>query len=168
MGIFARSGRSLAVLGVVALSSFMLAAPQSYAEDPPGNNGTIKIDGVAFGDVPNNEPHPGCIFQVDFYGYDFGLDKNATVSFFVWPPTGNRELLLQDSVFIGEDDNSGGGSTDGLDATETYDLSSLLKTYMASNQGFHIKLKINAPGSIGKDTKYKVFWVEECAYGSAA
>jgi hypothetical protein len=96
------------------------------------------------------------------------LDKDATVSFFVWPPTGDRELLLQDSVFIGEDDNSGGGSTEGLDATVTYDLSPLLKTYMADNQGFHIKLKINAPGSIGKDTKYKVFWVQECAYGSAA
>src|SRR4029453_11982527 len=47
---------------------------------PPGNNGTVKIDGVAFDDHPNNEPHVGCIFQVDFYGYDEG-DLFADVTF---------------------------------------------------------------------------------------
>jgi len=170
MGIFARSGRSLAVLGVVALSAFVLAAPQSYSDElpVPGNNGTIKIDGEEFGDVPNNEPHPGCIFEVDFYGYDQG-DFDATVRFFAIPPTGQRELLLADSVFIGEDSNAGGGSTEGLDATRDYDLSDALKSYMAhEEQGYHIKLKINAPYSIGKDTKYKVFWVEECAYSAPA
>ena len=31
-------------------------------------------------------------------------------------------MLLQDTVFIGEDDNSGGGSEAGLDASETYTL----------------------------------------------
>ena len=29
-------------------------------------------------------------------------------------------------------------------------------------QGYHVKLKVNAPGSIGKDTKFKVFWVVGC------
>ena len=35
-----------------------------------GNNGTVKIDGVEFDTHPDNEPHVGCIFQVDFYGFD--------------------------------------------------------------------------------------------------
>ena len=167
MGIFARSGRALALLGVVALSGVILAAPQSYADDPPGNNGTIKIDGVVFGDVPNNEPHPGCIFEVDFYGYDEDPTYFATVNFYAIPPTGKRINLLTDSVFIGEDPHDGGGSEPGLDATREYDLSGLLKSfYFHPEQGYHIKLKVNAPGSIGKDTKYKVFWILECGYGT--
>ena len=32
-------------------------------------------------------------------------------------------------------------------------------------QGFHVKVRINAPGSIGKDTKYKTFWVTGCSSG---
>ena len=44
----------------------------SSLADPPGNNGTIKIDDVEFDDHPNNEPHVGCTFQVDFYGFDKG------------------------------------------------------------------------------------------------
>jgi hypothetical protein len=88
MAVFTRPGRAL-VLGVVALTAIALSAPQVFAEDPPGNNGTVKIDGVNFDDAPNNEPHPGCIFQVDFYGYDEG-DYNANVRFFAIPPTGDR------------------------------------------------------------------------------
>ena len=165
MGIFARSGRALAVLGVVALGSFILVAPQSYAEDPPGDNGTIKVDGVEFDTHQNNQPHVGCVFQVDFYGFDEG-SLTARVRFYAIPPTGNRELLLADNVDIGEDAAGGGGD---LDAQATYDLSAALKSYMAhEQQGFHIKLKINAQGSIGADTKYKAFWVEECAYSAPA
>ena len=29
-------------------------------------------------------------------------------------------------------------------------------------QGYHVKLTIHTPGSIGADTKHKVFWVEPC------
>jgi hypothetical protein len=29
----------------------------------------VKVDGTSFDDLPNNEPHVGCVFQVDFYGY---------------------------------------------------------------------------------------------------
>ena len=59
-----RTGRAVALAGCLALAG--LATP-AFA-DPPGNNGTVKIDGDAFDDDPNNEPHVGCTFQVDFYG----------------------------------------------------------------------------------------------------
>ena len=106
---------------------------------PPGNNGTVKIDGVAFDDAPNNEPHVGCIFQVDFYGFDEG-DLYADVTFEAHPPTGNTELLT-DVVFIGED--AAGGGTD-LDAAVTYDLSAALAGFEPHpQQGYHVKLTVN-------------------------
>lgn len=32
------------------------------------------------------------------------------------------------------------------------------------NQGYHVKLKVYAPSSIGRDTKYKTFWVTGCKW----
>ena len=32
---------------------------------PPGNNGTVKVDGQPFDAGPNNEPHPGCVFEIN-------------------------------------------------------------------------------------------------------
>jgi hypothetical protein len=153
------TGRAVAIAGCVALAG--LAAP-AFAQDPPGNNGTIKIDNVAFDDHPNNEPHVGCVFQVDFYGFDEG-DLFADVTFELQPPTtGANNVLLTDEVFIGEDDNSGGGSEAGLDASETYTLTFPADVEPHAQQGFHVKLTINAEGSQGADVKHKVFWVEEC------
>ena len=71
-------------------------------------------------------------------------------------------MLLTDTVFIGEDDNSGGGSEAGLDAVETYTLD-FTGIEPHPSQGFHVKLTINAEGSQGADVKHKVFWVEGCA-----
>jgi hypothetical protein len=127
--------------------------------DPPGNNGTVKIDAEAFDDHPDNEPHVGCLFQVDFYGFDEG-DLDADVTFEVHPPTGDA-VIRQDTVFIGEDAN--GGGTD-LDASKTYNLSGALASYTPHpQQGFHVKLTVNADGSQGADTKHKVFWVTGCS-----
>ena len=156
-------------LMVIAVAVFLtamvtfLAGLASAGPNPPGNNGTIKIDDTPFDDAPDNEPHVGCVFQVDFYGYDQG-DLDATVTFEAHPPTlraGEDQVLLTDTVFIGEDDNSGGGSEAGLDASETYTLDFTGITPHPV-QGFHVKLTINAEGSQGADTKHKVFWVTGC------
>jgi hypothetical protein len=150
----------LAVLAGVLVAG--LAVPQlAWAgPNPPGNNGTVKIDGTPFDDAPDNQPHVGCSFQVDFYGYDEG-DLDATVTFEAHPPTGDRQLLLTDTVFIGEDDNAGGGSEAGLDASQTYTLD-LTGIEPHPNQGVHVKLTIYAEGSKGADVKHKVFWVSGC------
>jgi ABC-type glycerol-3-phosphate transport system substrate-binding protein len=127
--------------------------------DPPGNNGTVKIDAEEFDTHPDNEPHVGCQFQVDFYGFDEG-NLNADVEFAVHPPTGQDVVLLDDTVFIGED--AAGGGTD-LDAERTYDLSSALESlFPHPQQGFHVKLTVHADGSQGAETKHKVFWVQRC------
>lgn len=156
-------GRGLMAVSVVfmLLASLILLVPlASSAANPPGNNGTVKIDGVAFDDHPNNEPHVGCTFQVDFYGFDEG-ELFADVTFEVHPPTGSPVTLLTDTVFIGEDDNGGGGSEAGLDASETYTLD-LTGFEPHPQQGWHVKLTVNADGSQGADTKHKVFWVTGC------
>jgi hypothetical protein len=109
----------LLFLAAMVLSSLAVTQLASAGPNPPGNNGTVKVDDTPFDDAPDNEPHVGCTFQVDFYGYDEG-DLDATVTFEAHPPTGDRQVLLTDTVFIGEDDNAGGGSQAGLDASETY------------------------------------------------
>jgi hypothetical protein len=140
---------------------FALASPASA--DPAGNNGTIKVDGEAFDNGhPNNEPHVDCKFEVDFYGFDKG-DLYARVTFNAQEPTAKGDALLTDKVFIGEDSNSGGGSQPGLDAHKMYDLSDKLAKFTPHpQQGYHVKLTINADGSQGADVKHKVFWVDGC------
>jgi hypothetical protein len=155
---------ALPVVGGVALAAVIGAAgPAGAQAGPPGDNGTVKIDGVEFDDHPNNQPHVGCEFQVDFYGFDEG-ELFADVTFEAIEPTGQVEPLLQDEdIDIGEDDNSGGGSEAGLDASETYDLTDALAGITPHpEQGWHVKLTVHADGSIGADTKFKVFWVSGC------
>src|SRR5919112_3671446 len=150
----------LAVLAGVLVAGMAVPQLAWAGPNPPGNNGTVKVDDVPFDDHPDNEPHVGCVFQVDFYGYDEG-DLDATVTFEAHPPTqraGDDQVLLTDTVFIGEDDNSGGGSEAGLDASATYTLD-LTGIEPHPVQGFHVKLTIHAEGSQGADVKHKVFWV---------
>jgi len=145
---------------ILAGGAVLLANLASAAPNPPGNNGTVKIDDVPFDDAPNNEPHVGCVFEVDFYGYDQG-NLNADVTFESHPPTGPIQVLLTDTLFIGEDDNSGGGSEAGLDASREYTLD-FTGIEPHPNQGFHVKLTVHADGSQGADTKHKVFWTTGC------
>jgi hypothetical protein len=51
------------------------------------NPGTVKIDGVPWDDVQNNEPHPGCVFRLQFFGFPENTD--VSYKFAVYPPTSN-------------------------------------------------------------------------------
>jgi hypothetical protein len=152
------------VIGGLGAGALFWALPGNAGAglNPPGNNGTVKIDGEEFDTHPDNGPHVGCVFQVDFYGYDEG-DPNADVTFDVWPPTGGMVTILEDTVFIGQDDNSGGGSEAGLDAEATYNLTAWLSDFEPHpQQGWHVKLTVNADGSQGADVKHKTFWGSGC------
>jgi hypothetical protein len=151
----------IAVIGG-GLGVLSLATPAGAQADPPGDNGTVKIDGVAFDDHPDNQPHVGCTFQVDFYGFDEG-DLDATVTFKLVPPTARDGDLTVDDVPIGED--AAGGGVD-LDASTTYDLGPVVADVVPQpEQGIHVRLTVHAEGSIGADTKFKEFWITGC--GSA-
>ena len=62
--------------------------------------------------------------------------------------------------------DAAGGGTD-LDGTLLEDLSGPIDASGATahQQGFHIRLTVEARGSIGSMTKHKVFWVDNCGGG---
>lgn len=129
--------------------------------DPAGNNGTVKIaapsDAVGH---PSNNPHPGCTVVVEWFGFDAGDDVVSTVSFAPHAPTSDAVIggTSPSSVFVGGDAASGG--TD-LDGRQAYTLT--FEGEPHPKQGFHVKLTVATPHSLGNDTKSKVFWVEPCA-----
>ena len=112
--------------------------------------------------IPNNSPHPGCTFQVEWYGFDEGDDIVSTVGFAMHSPTKDVGLSVagDTSVFVGGDPASGAGTDTGLDGTEVYTLSFDGEPH--PKQGYHVKLTVHTPRSNGNDSKTKVFWVEPC------
>ena len=138
-------------------------------KDPAGNNGTVKI--APYGEmdrIPNNTPHVGCTFQVEWYGYDRGEDVVSSVSFAMHSPTADVALTVDgpSRVFVGGDAASGAGTETGLDGREVYTLS--FDGDPHPKQGYHVKLTVATPRSQGNDTKTKVFWVQECAASLSA
>ena len=162
--------KRLIILGV-ALSLTLFAGVSAYAtnnHNPGGNNGFVKINNEEIPDsTPQNHPHVSCTFDVEFYNYDKNNNK-ARVQFELQAPTNSpaHQLTVKSgnlTPFIGED--AAGGGKD-IDAREKYTL-----TFSGSphqNQGYHVKLTVNAPGSKGSDEKHKVFWVEPCAATTGA
>jgi hypothetical protein len=164
--------RAIRLVGL--LTALLVAGSLTFAQmawagsNPPGNNGTVKIhDGpedITLDSNPHNQPHVGCPFTVTFFGFDTG--DVAQLTFTAWPPTEGqgREKLLTDTVNIGADDNSGGGSPAGLDGAKTYELD-FGSIAPHEKQGFHVKLSVSvtSPGSkTPKFNKYKVFWAQPC------
>ncbi len=120
--------------------------------------GTVKVDGVPFDDHPDDEPHPGCTFEIDFYGFPEGSDGElqATATFALWPPTGSGQELATASTDVGEDEADGGRD---LDGSLSIDLSSPLEdpgVRAHPIQGYHVRLTVDAGGTV----KHKVFWVD--------
>ena len=158
-------GRRAVVLAAMGILAAATAPATSALADPPGNNGTIKIDAQPFDSAPDNEPHTACRFQVDWYGFDEGA-LYSDVTFEVQPPTGSDFVLLTDHVFVGHD--AAGGGTD-LDASRTYNLVPTLRQNGFNpqpQQGYHVKLTVHTDGSQGADVKHKVFWVQPCTSSS--
>lgn len=139
--------------------------PMHTPGNPPGNNGTVKIAGP--GDEvghPSNNPHPGCTFYVEWFGFDEGADVVSTVTFAAQAPTSDVVLggTSPAQVFVGGD--PAGGGTD-LDGRQAYTLTFQGEPH--PQQGYHVKLTVATPHSLGNDTKSKVFWVEPCASETA-
>jgi hypothetical protein len=163
--LMARRSSKLAVLGAAILlvgCAPLLVGLASAASNPGGNNGTVKIHEEELDSNPHNQPHVGCPFTVAFFGFDTG--DVAQVEFTAWAPTGKGTSLLTDTVDIGADDNSGGGSSAGFDGEKSYTLN-FGSIVPQEQQGFHVKLQVSvdSPGSnTPKFNKYKVFWATGC------
>jgi hypothetical protein len=159
-----RSFRSTLIVGSAICMLVAGAGSALAGGNPPGNNGTVKVDGMPFEESQANEPHVECAFAIDFFGFDEGAAFTGTATFELQPPTGNGVLLV-DSTFIGGD--PAGGGTD-LDGTLYEDLSGPIAATGATPhpiQGFHIRLTVETDGSIGANTKHKTFWVTDCGEG---
>jgi hypothetical protein len=162
-------GRMLAVSALLVAMAGLVAggpaeaAPKNPPGDPPGNNGTVKIerDGPADEDKGNEPIGDGCIIWLEFYGFDQG--QTADISFTAQMPSGTGELLADKAVAI-SDDAAGGGQD--RDAVIGYNLTSAVAGLKVHKQhGYHIKLRsdsLEAPGG----AKQKVFWIK-CAPAQA-
>jgi LPXTG-motif cell wall-anchored protein len=163
-----RSRLPLIATAVTLIAGLSLLGNTAFAaSNPPGNNGTVKIHNVPLDSRPHNQPHVGCPFTVTFFGFDEG--DVAQVLFTAWAPTGKGKTLLTDTVDIGADDNSGGGSQAGFDGEKTYTLD-FDGIVPHEQQGFHVKLTVTvtSPGSkTPKFNKYKVFWAQPCVSESS-
>ncbi|WP_395692181.1 DUF11 domain-containing protein [Nocardioides sp.] len=150
-------------LSLVALVPTAGPASAGSGKDPAGNNGTVKV--AELGDMdapPDNDPHVGCTFTVEWYGFDEGADIISHVRFESWAPTADAVLDVKgpSEVFVGGDPASGAGTPTGLDGREVYTLT--FHGEPQPKQGFHVKLTVDTPGSQGADKKSKVFWVDGC------
>ena len=168
---FVRVGAAVAGIALAGLATAPAFATGDHGHgpgkghgDPAGNNGTVKV--IKHGnidEVPDNQPHVGCTLDIEWYGFDEGADIVSKIDFELHAPTLTGELTVDgpSEVSVGGDAASGAGTDDGLDGRETYTLAS---TGLAHpKQGFHVKVTIHTPGSIGNDTKTKVFWFQNCA-----
>jgi hypothetical protein len=163
LAVRTRSRFPLIAMAVTLIAGLLLLGNTAFAaSNPPGNNGTVKIHEVPLDSRPHNQPHVDCPFTVSFFGFDQG--DVAKVTFTAWAPTGKGKVLLTDTVDIGADDNSGGGSSAGFDGEKTYTLD-FDGIAPHEQQGFHVKLTVTvtSPGSrTPKFNKYKVFWAQPC------
>jgi hypothetical protein len=76
---------------LLTASALVLTMAFGFAASPvaASNEGTVKIDGVPFDVVQDNEPHPGCVFKLQFFGFPEGTD--VSYQFAVYPPTSNTK-----------------------------------------------------------------------------
>lgn len=154
-------------LGLLAAGALILGAavPALAADSPKGNNGTVKVSDTSIDDIPDNSPHQGCSFYVQFYGFD-AEPAEAIATFTLLLPGGGEIDVLRVSNQIGGD-GTGAGTSGGFDGARDVSLDGLLEqdaldAASSPNQGLHVRLTVHAPGSIGADTKSKVFWVSGC------
>jgi hypothetical protein len=169
------------VLAVVGLAS-PVGAQGNDDPGPPGDNGTVKIDGLGLDDGPGHsgqpndpdetdpdtDPHVECGFQVEFFNFD--SDQTADITFTAHPPTGQNGVLLDQTGVTISTDGTAGAPNDvdevfDYDVLTDFDLTQFTSVHPV--HGWHVKLDITIYDAEGKKVpggqKHKVFWVEGCA-----
>ena len=142
------------------------AALKAGGNNPPGNNGTVQDPG---GRRPPRDPRQrsACRLQLpdQVPGLRLRRRERQVGARRARRPLESSVDVLNGEVDIGED--AAGGAND-VDAVVVVDLTDKLGGLGDPHpkQGFHLKLTVNAPGSIGADVKHKVFWVQGCTDAS--
>lgn len=180
--LITRAAATIVAAVALAIVTAPAAGASEHVADPPGNNGTVKVDGLDLFDgpghteapnepdatEPDNDPHLTCGFQLEFFGFD--EDQVADVVLTAHPPTGEGAVVLERRGELISDDAAGGGPND-VDATidvAVDELDAAGFTSVHDQHGWHVKLTVEVfeadgvtrvPGGV----KHKVFWLEPCA-----
>lgn len=133
-------------------------------EDPAGNNGTFKVDGLPYSDGMANEPHVTCGFRLKLFGFDEGQVGDVTIAGHA--PSGSGTVASLDDVTFSTD-AAGGGPND-PDAIFEFTAADLDLAGLTAHpkQGYHLKVTLSTgePGGV----KHKVFWFEPCETATPA
>lgn len=136
-------------LATTALLAFVALAATAAAA-PPDNQGTIKVhDDAVVDPATRNDPHVSCDFWIEGFNME---DSSGGLTFYAWPPTGNKSVVLQ-SPWMGaaEADQSGGFHF----LAGPFNLSDGHYRVEAFSNGGH-------PGDEDHFAKEKTFWVDPC------
>ena len=119
--------------------------------------GTVKVEGEDIDDLPNNKPHEGCVFTIEWRGFAGSSLVTATLTL-VNPTAGGSK-----SASVNLDGDPAGGGND-LDATVVLDLLDIpgiedVEPHMiAGKPSLHVRLDATTPTG----EKHKVFWAINC------
>ncbi|HVE74441.1 MAG TPA: hypothetical protein VNA30_05030 [Mycobacteriales bacterium] len=131
------------------------AAEKGPKTDPPGNNGTIKVDYVPADDARANRPHPGCAVSLTFFNFD--ASQHADITFTSIPPSGGGEVVrTYSNRLISTSPADGSMEAEHTIVVTAADLG--LTGTAPTKQGWHVKVAVDsveAPGG----AKQKVFWL---------
>ncbi len=141
-----RSTWGIAALVLLAAAVVLASTPQATAHN--GNVGTIKVHDSEQVDTPqSNDPHVTCQFWIQGFGMD---GDEGTLVFIDWPPTGNKDIVMDDDWFGTPDGNGGFDFLNG-----PYSLPPGHYRVEAYSTDGH-------PGNHGHFAKSKMFWVDPC------
>lgn len=156
-----------AALTAAAATALLGLATPAWAtgnpHNPPGDNGTVKIDGVEFEDKVDNQPHVTCDFELEF----FNFDKNQKANLTLWaqaPSATPKDKVVWSKKDVLISDDPAAGAENDHDAViklsaDDLDLSGLK---LQPQQGYHIKLDVDLTDGRAFDDKHKVFWLQPC------
>lgn len=119
--------------------------------------GTVKVEGEDIDDLPNNKPHEGCVFTIEWRGFAGSSLVTGTLTL-VNPTAGGSK-----SASTNLDGDPAGGGND-LDATVVLDLLDIpgienVEPHMISGKpSLHVRLDATTPTG----EKHKVFWAINC------
>ncbi|MEU8264540.1 LPXTG cell wall anchor domain-containing protein [Micromonospora sp. NPDC048999] len=158
--------RHAALTAAAATACLAFAAPAWAAgnpHNPPGDNGTVKIDGMPFTDKVDNQPHVTCEFELEFFNFDEGQRANLTL--WAQPPSAtpkDKVVWSQQDVLISDDPASGAANDHDAVIKLSANNLDLTGLKLHPKQGYHIKLDVKLVGGKSSDGKHKVFWLQPC------
>lgn len=145
--------------GAVAQGGTTIDRPDRTPSDPPGNRGSIKIDGRPFDERTDNEPHPGCDFRVTMFGF---VDSYADVTVDAHAPTGGARPVDGERV----DFPDGAANRRGNELAGASDVHDVVPRLADAGiephprNGYHLKVTVESENAHGSNAKHKVLWLD--------